>query len=331
MNKIDFVIIWVDGNDSEWRAEREKYNEKHADIRNIRYRDWENLRYWFRGVEKNAPWVNKIYFVTYGHIPEWLNIENEKLVIVKHEEFIPQDYLPTFNSHTIELNLHRINGLSEQFVYFNDDMFIVNKTKPQDFFKEGKPCDSAILSPAIKENKFGIGNVELNNMAIINTYFDKNNQIKDRLFNWFNIKYGLEHNMKNILLFPWNSFTSFYEFHISSNFLKSTFEQVWEKEHEELNETCMHKFRNLKMDVNQWLMRDWQLASNNFIVRRADFGKLYTITSNTNINNIFKNNRHKVVCFNDSDKISEEEFERLKKDLIFNFEKKLPKKSKFEK
>lgn len=329
--KIDFVIIWVDGNDPQWQKEKEKYENKHSDNREIRYRDWKNLKYWFRGVEKYAPWVNKIYFVTWGHIPEWLNTKNEKIVVVNHKDFIPEEYLPTFSSHVIELNLHRIKGLSEQFVYFNDDIFIINRVRPEDFFKRGKPCDSAILSPAIKENKYGIGNVELNNMAIINTYFNKNNQIKAKIFNWFNIKYGVQQNMKNILLFPWNSFTSFYEFHISSNFLKSTFEEVWSKEYKELNETCLHKFRNLKLDVNQWLMRDWQLASNNFVPKKTNYGKLYTVDSNTNIKKILKNNKHKIICINDSDMINDNQFENLKETIINNFELKLPQKSSFEK
>ena len=131
-DKIDFVMIWVDGNDPEWRKEKDKYSNKvdnNTDNREARFRDWDNLQYWFRGVEKFAPWVNKIHFVTCGHLPKWLNTENPKLNIVKHKDFIPEKYLPTFNSHTIELNLHRIKGLAENFVYFNDDLFIVKKTK----------------------------------------------------------------------------------------------------------------------------------------------------------------------------------------------------------
>ena len=113
MEKIDFVISWVDGNDKEWQKEREKYIvENNNDNSDVRYRNWDNLKYWFRGVEKFAPFVNKIYFITYGHLPEWLNVNNPKLVIVNHKDYIPEKYLPTFNSHTIELNLHRIKGLS---------------------------------------------------------------------------------------------------------------------------------------------------------------------------------------------------------------------------
>lgn len=330
-NKIDFVVLWVDGSDPQWISERKKYDTKiESDSREVRYRDWENLKYWFRSVEKNASWINKIHFVTWGHLPEWLDTTNPKINIVNHKDFIPSEYLPTFSSHVIELNMHRIDGLENQFVYFNDDMFIMKKAKPTDFFEKGKPKDSAILSPAIKENKFGIGNIELNNMAIINTYFNKNRQIKNKLSNWFNLKYGIEQNLKNILLMPWNSFTSFYEFHIGSNFLKSTFEEIWEKEYEELNNTCLHRFRDLKLDVNQWLMRDWQLASNNFEVRRANYGKLYTLNNNSKINDI-EWKKYNMICLNDSDEIDNSNFERLKLEINKKFEEIFPLKSSFEK
>ena len=97
IESMDFVIPWVDGSDPAWRAERElwlarerrdpflaKWNDGEQ-----RYRDNGLLRYWFRGVEKFAPWVNKIFFVTYGHVPDWLNTAHPKLQIVKHEDFIP--------------------------------------------------------------------------------------------------------------------------------------------------------------------------------------------------------------------------------------------------
>jgi len=70
----------VDGNDPKWRADKEKYNEfiSKGDISNQenRYRDWDLLKYWFRGVKKYALWINKIHFVTYGHLPEWLDTSN---------------------------------------------------------------------------------------------------------------------------------------------------------------------------------------------------------------------------------------------------------------
>ena len=96
---IDFVITWVDGNDLEWKREKaarlghtDMDISVNADNRKERYRDWDNLRYWFRGMEKYAPWVRKVHFVTWGHIPQWLNTKHPKLNIVCHEDFIPQKF-----------------------------------------------------------------------------------------------------------------------------------------------------------------------------------------------------------------------------------------------
>ena len=112
MEKIDFVLTWVDGSDPDWLAQRREYQPgRGTDAGESRYRDWDNLQYWFRGMEKFAPWVNKIYFVTWGHFPKWLNTAHEKIQIVKHEDFMAPAYLPTFNINSIELNFHRIKGL----------------------------------------------------------------------------------------------------------------------------------------------------------------------------------------------------------------------------
>ena len=114
-HKIDFVISWVDGKDQAWLQDKSKYDAASgSDDAKERYRDWENLKYWFRGVEKFAPWVAKIHFITWGHLPKWLDVNHPRLHIVRHEDYIPQEYLPTFNSHTIEWNMHRIEGLAEQ-------------------------------------------------------------------------------------------------------------------------------------------------------------------------------------------------------------------------
>ena len=81
-DKIDFIVTWVDGNDPEWQKTRNEYlgiktSEDNAGVQ--RYRDWDLMRYWFRGVEKFAPWVNKVYFVTCGQRPERLNPDHPKL------------------------------------------------------------------------------------------------------------------------------------------------------------------------------------------------------------------------------------------------------------
>lgn len=99
-----------------------------------RYRDYGIFNYWFRMIEKNAPWVNNVYLITNGQKPDWLNLEHPKLKLVTHREFMPKEYLPTYNSAAIELNLHRIEGLSENYLYFNDDTYLIRDSQPSDFY-----------------------------------------------------------------------------------------------------------------------------------------------------------------------------------------------------
>jgi hypothetical protein len=134
---IDFIIPWVDSSDPGWRKEFNEYKRiKEHDADKSNFRNWDNFHYWFRGVEKFAPWVNKIHFVTWGHLPKWLNPEHPKLNIINHEDYIPSEYLPTFSPQTIELNFHRIKKLSNEYVYFNDDTFLIDHVKKDDFFKK---------------------------------------------------------------------------------------------------------------------------------------------------------------------------------------------------
>ena len=103
---IDIVVTWVDGNDPAWRAEKAKYDKLGTNSTPqgngaCRYRDWSFFRYWFRAIEQYAPWVNMVYFVTWGHVPEWLNVHSPKLKVVRHADFIPSEYLP---STAIRLN-----------------------------------------------------------------------------------------------------------------------------------------------------------------------------------------------------------------------------------
>ena len=123
---IDAVVMWVDGSDPEWLKEKKKYSPVKVDDSNSanRFRDWGLMKYWFRSIEKYMPWIRKIFFVTWGHTPDFLKLDHPKLRIINHTEFIPKQYLPTFSSHTIEMNLFRITDLSEYFVLFNDKIII---------------------------------------------------------------------------------------------------------------------------------------------------------------------------------------------------------------
>ncbi len=301
---IDFVMIWVDGNDPEWRQEKSKYDGKVITASNseVRFRDWDNLQYWFRGVEKYAPWVNKIHFVTWGHLPDWLDTTNPKLNIVKHTDFIPEEYLPTFSSHTIELNLHRIEGLSEQFVYFNDDMFLTAPAEPEDFFKDGKPCDIAALD-CIFFGKDSAGSFNGADITVINSHFKKKRILKRDWRKWYNLKNGVRSVIKTILLYPWPWFPGLLYQHACNSFLKSTFNTVWAKEFELLDQTCSHRFRK-QGDLNQWVMKFWQLAEGNFEVRREKFAYCYHVKE-SNFEKLLKDipsGRHSLLCINDTAK-----------------------------
>ena len=326
--KIDFVLLWVDGTDKNWLMEKKKYKAD-IDISDsiIRYRDWDNLKYWFRSVEKYAPWVNKIYFVTCGQKPSWLNENNPKLVFVDHKDYIPKEYLPTFSSHVIELHMHKIKGLSEQFVYFNDDTFITDFVKPEDFFRNGKPMDSAIESAVSTYDK-SLYNIYYNMLAIINAKFNKKAIIKNS--KWFNIKYG-KNVLRNLLCYPWKNFIGFYNFHCPHAYLKQTFKEVWEQNSEVLTETSRHKFRS-SSDVNQYLMRYWQLCTNNFEPRKFNFSKAITLTNDDRYAcECIEKRKYKLLCINDSSLISDKDFKVFKDDIISSFEATLPDKSSFEK
>ncbi len=329
MEKIDFVIIWVDGSDPKWLKEKKQYSQTdNADSRNVRYRDWENLRYLFRGIEKFAPWVNRVHFVTCGHLPEWLNISCDKLNIVKHSDYIPEKYLPTFSSHPIELNLHRIPNLAEKFVYFNDDMFLTNETSPSDFFKNSLPCTTAILTAIAPNGKDFFEHILLNNMNVINRNFDKKNVILGNFTKWFSYKYGME-QFRTLLLLPWSKMPGMKYSHLPTSFLKSSFDEVWSKEYDVLNTTCDHKFRNI-LDVNQWLIEDWQIASGKFCPRNVNIGKLFMISdSNQDMLDAIKKRKYKMICLNDDENI--QDFDQVKMDIQKAFEEILPDKSMFEK
>ena len=335
MEKIDFVIMWVDGNDINWQQEKEKYSiNKNADGTIYRYRDWDLMKYWFRGIEKFAPWVNKIHFVTWGHVPDFLDVNNPKINIVNHKDYIPQKYLPTFNANTIELNLHRIKDLADKFVLFNDDLFLINKVKPTDFFKNGYPMDTVALNVHCPKKSLISQYFCINDVNIINEHFNFKKSIKSNIWKWINIKNG-KSMLRTIALLGCPRFPGFWQHHLTNSYNKKTFEEVWKKEYEILDNTCNHKFRETT-DVNQWLFKEWQIASGNFQNRNIKFGQTYYIDrdgiekSKVNIIKYISNQKGKIIAINDGP-MTEQEFDDIVISLKETFDKILPEKSSFEK
>ena len=335
-HEIDILMPWVDDKDPEWRKSKAIYSNNVSeteDDSDMRFRDWENLRYWFRGIEKFAPWVHKVYFVTCGHIPEWLNLNAPKLVHVRHEDYIPKQYLPTFSSHPIELNLHRIEGLSEHFVYFNDDTLLTSSTTRETFFVNGKPCHSPIMHPIFPRGAGGImPHVYVSTVMAVNRHFDMKKTLKRDKSKWFSFKNGISTNVENIYCSRFPEFPGFKNEHLPVPVLKSTMREVWEKEHVVLSETSSHKFRDMR-DVNMYLFRYWDLASGNFEPKHmGKLGKRVDIGSNIeDICTMIKKQTYPMLCINDMGlQTNLKEFEDAKDRINTAFETILPDKSSFE-
>ena len=326
---MDFVVTWVDNEDPEWREEFFRHkNEEILGNHDSRFRSWDNFHYWFRGVEKFSPWVNKVHFVTWGHVPKWLNINHPKLNIVKHRDFIPEEYLPTFNTRTIELNFHRIKGLSEEYVVFNDDVILINHVKPEMFFVDGKPCDMPVIKPLdLSEYSKTI----INDLIVINRNFDLKKQIILDKRKWFNHIYG-KYNFTNLFFFYFfqSYHFSFKNFHSALPSIKRTLSVLWEKEFKVMDKSCSCKFRDSNT-VNNYVQRYWELASNNFHpFNPLKISKHYDLRDD-NLKEIIKiiNQQSKsIICINDS--LYLEDFHSTKKILNNSFNKILSEKSSFE-
>lgn len=136
---VDVVVTWVDGDDPEWaaaRAEREGADARREATGDARFRSRDELRYALRSLHLYAPWVRRIHLVTAGQRPVWL-ADHPLINVVDHRDILPADALPTFNSQAIETSLHRIAGLSEHFVYLNDDVFLGRPAAKELFFSSG--------------------------------------------------------------------------------------------------------------------------------------------------------------------------------------------------
>ena len=136
--EIDVVYTWVDGDDAAPALRALLDLESQPVLTGAatanRFRSLGELKYSLRSLHAYAPWVRQVFLVTDGKVPSWLNPDCPKLRLVSHVEiFENSGDLPTFNSHAIELNLHRIPGLGPAFLYFNDDFFLGQPVCTDDF------------------------------------------------------------------------------------------------------------------------------------------------------------------------------------------------------
>ncbi|MGM9734990.1 MAG: hypothetical protein ACI3ZL_01110 [Candidatus Cryptobacteroides sp.] len=292
---MDVVITYVDGNDPVWRKDYEKTTNK--SMMQKRFRDWGTLKYLLRGIEKCMPFIRNVYLVVShpSQVPQWVDTSNLRIVL--HSDIIPSRFLPTFNSNPIEMHLHRIPGLDEEFLYFNDDMFPVSTCSPEDFFRGGKSvmgCYRHFLCTGMYKR------------------ICRNSDSLAR---------------KAAGLRPSWSFIR--PQHICTPMLKSLCEELYDKELAEIDKTSAARTRTAD-DLNQYLFWDYMYFKG--MVAKGKISNKHFSAATATVASLRKFILHptkKMVCINDVH-LSDSKFEALQSAVLESFEIRFPDKSRFE-
>ncbi|MBQ2959555.1 MAG: hypothetical protein IJE06_07810 [Alistipes sp.] len=291
---MDIVITFVNGLDPVWQREYERHTN--TPILEKRFRDWGTLKYLFRGIAKNMPFIRKVHLVVSGEsqVPEWIN--RQEVNIVLHKDIIPAELLPTFNCNPIEMHLHNIEGLDEEYLYFNDDIFPLLPCKPTDFFRDGK------------------GVIRMSRHLFV---FDMFKQI---CRNSNRVAYeALGRRPSPLFLRPQ---------HVCTPMLKSEVQAVYNAKREEIigSMTTTRSAKNL----NQYLFLDYMYLKGKIINERLSKKHFSVgVVSANKLRKFIEQPTHKLTCVNDV-QLSEERYTELRTALLEAFDRALPEKSKYE-
>ncbi|HFZ8994080.1 TPA: Stealth CR1 domain-containing protein [Citrobacter freundii] len=336
---VDAVILWVDGNDPAWFADYKKYCEYDSLEFNSknRFRDWDNLQYLFRGIDKFLPWIRHVHFVTFGHLPSWLDLNSEKIKIHKHTDiFSNKMHLPVFNASSIELNINNINGLAENFIYFNDDFFILQQLPITRFFKDNKPVDF-LIEGLSRSGYFyrtfrgeGVWISMINNsLREVNVHFQKRKLLWKHRELFFNKSYGFFGNIKNIIFSYKKTFNSFEHYHLPQPYCKRTLQYADDFFRDVINQTSASRFRH-HSNVSQALYRYIHLARGDFYPERYSDYAIFPLSDLSSYKELEKNIfNYKMVCIND-EVTDEDDFPLLRDALNRLLDRILPDKCSFE-
>ena len=292
---MDVVITYVNGLDPVWRNDYEKCTK--IPLLEKRFRDWGTLKYIFRGIEVNMPFVRKVHLVVSGEsqVPEW--IDRDSVNVVLHKDIIPAELLPTFNSNTIELHMHRIADLDEEFVYFNDDIFPLRPIVPEDFFCDGRGV---------------IG-------------------MSRHLFAWDMFKTicrNSDHAARKALgLSPGLFFLR--PQHTCAPMLRSESKRLYETIKSDLFNSFT--ITRASKNITQYVFTNYLYLQGKIINKRQSKRHFSVgIASASTIRDSILKPKHKLVCINDV-RVTDERYMELRRTLIAAFEERFPKKSKYEK
>ena len=292
---MDIVITYVNGLDPVWQSDYEKYTNQ--PVVEKRFRDWGTLRYLFRGVAENMSFVRKVHLVVSheSQVPEWVN--RDEVHIVMHKDIIPAEFLPTFNCNPIEMHLHRIEGLDEEYLYFNDDIFPMLECKKGDFFRDGK-CF-----------------LGMSHHLFACDMFKKICRNSDRM-----ARRALSKRHRLCFLRPQHTCTPMF---------KSECKEVYSKMPAEIAKTTASRIRDDK-NLNQYLFLDYMYLKGRLVNKRLSKKHFSLgIVSGKRLHKFITKPSHKLVCINDV-QLSEERYTELRKALHNAFEERFPQKSKYE-
>lgn len=288
--KIDLVYLWVNGNDEQWQKEKLNWQKKMGietgdEVNPCRFIDNEELRYSLRSIERNAPWINKIFIVTNGQVPSWLDTSHPKIKIITHDQIMPKDVLPTFNSNAISTSIINIPGLSEHFLYSNDDCFISKPVKPSFFFNEkGIPI-----------------------IRLIKHHWSEE-QINSRIYE-NNVVYSA-----NLIAEKYGKYMAFTSIHNIMPFRKSNIRKCIAEFKEEFDNTMHCRFR-AKNHLMFTIVHFYSIVNNLGILKLTKGNDVATVVNISTYNNMLskvKKDNPYLFCLNDNENVLDDNRQRVK-------------------
>ena len=266
MEKIDAVITWVDGSEPNYKIKLEE-NLKNKKIINRQYTQANEIDFCVASIIKFAPFIRKIFIVTDKQKPKFSRIRHmvslEKIEIIDHEEIFRDnlDCMPSFNIRSIDALLFKIKNLSDKFIYFNDDMFLIRETNKKDWFKDNK----AVLTGSWSKTY---------NKQLIKT-------IAQRIKNLLNIRPSFnaaQSKAANIVGFHNKYFKSF---HCGRPQIKSVIKDFYNKNPQRLTNQIKYKFRDGRQYMPYSLC--WHLLIKENLYVESSSNKLVEINKSRNL------------------------------------------------
>ena len=302
---IDFVFPYVNPTDIEWQKRHIptcRQLGKKIDLKGTRYRDWGLLKYLFRSIEQCAPFIRNVYMIVenMSQVPQWVN--RDTVNIVCHKDIIPSQYLPTYNSCTIEMFLHNIRNLSEHFIYSNDDLYFMNMCEAQNFFNEdGKPIvrlKTVSYDASAKMFRMQCANCE-------DLFLPDTRKCITRKY-------------------------THTTYHTMTAMRVSTAREIWSKYHTQI-EQSISTFRQRK-NINQYIYPMYEYYVNNAQPHNFITSEYVAIGRESISDIIYKinNTKKQVICINDTMKVKNNEISSDIMHLTVAFNRRFHEKSKYE-